>query len=160
MSTIYFYGPRSPFSNFSNHGFVLDGYYWPTSEHYFQAQKFMPHSLEHFHMVRLAKNAREAANFGRDRRFPLRSNWDRVKDIVMKRALVAKFTQNAHIGEILLSTGSKKLVDDSMTDYYWGIGRNKTGLNRLGELLMQVRDKHLVKHDVKLSIEYCCARKI
>ena len=28
------------FSNFSKHGFELDRKYWPTSEHYFQAQKF------------------------------------------------------------------------------------------------------------------------
>ena len=42
--TIYFYGadevPYGCFSNFSDHGFDLDGVWWPTSEHYFQAQKF------------------------------------------------------------------------------------------------------------------------
>ena len=41
---IYFYGVRTKiygcFSNFSPHGFELDGYWWPTNEHYFQAQKF------------------------------------------------------------------------------------------------------------------------
>ncbi|HKC73877.1 MAG TPA: NADAR family protein, partial [Chloroflexota bacterium] len=42
--TIYFYSTREKpygcFSNFSPHGFELDGVWWPTSEHYFQAQKF------------------------------------------------------------------------------------------------------------------------
>ena len=42
--TIYFYGagevPYGCFSNFSGHGFDLDGHWWMTSEHYFQAQKF------------------------------------------------------------------------------------------------------------------------
>lgn len=28
------------FSNFSKHGFKLDGKYWMTSEHYFKAKKF------------------------------------------------------------------------------------------------------------------------
>jgi ribA/ribD-fused uncharacterized protein len=40
---IYFYHTREKygcFSNFSAHGFELDGLYWSTSEHYFQAQKF------------------------------------------------------------------------------------------------------------------------
>ena len=40
---IEFYSTRGPygaFSNFSPHGFELDGHWWPTSEHYFQAQKF------------------------------------------------------------------------------------------------------------------------
>jgi hypothetical protein len=41
---IYFYSDRENpygcFSNFSRHGFELDGVWWSTSEHYFQAQKF------------------------------------------------------------------------------------------------------------------------
>lgn len=40
---IYFYstsGEYGCFSNFSPHGVELDGRYWPTVEHYFQAQKF------------------------------------------------------------------------------------------------------------------------
>ena len=50
--TVYFYSKREEhygcFLNFSRHGFELDGLYWPTSEHYFQAQKFSetPHSKE------------------------------------------------------------------------------------------------------------------
>lgn len=43
--TIYFYVERAKpygcFSNFSAHGFMLDDLYWSTSEHYFQAQKFV-----------------------------------------------------------------------------------------------------------------------
>ena len=35
------------FSNFSAHPFDLDGKRWPTSEHYFQAQKFVTTSPEH-----------------------------------------------------------------------------------------------------------------
>ena len=41
--TIYFYSTIDAygcFSNFSRHGFGLGGCYWPTAEHYFQAQKF------------------------------------------------------------------------------------------------------------------------
>ena len=41
---IYFYSSKEKdygcFSNFSSHGFELEGLWWPTSEHYFQAQKF------------------------------------------------------------------------------------------------------------------------
>ena len=41
LVAIHFYsttGPYGGFSNFSHYGFELDGAYWPTSEHYFQAQ--------------------------------------------------------------------------------------------------------------------------
>lgn len=47
--TIYFYmigEEYGCFSNFSPHCFELDGLYWPTSEHYFQAQKFVTPHLE------------------------------------------------------------------------------------------------------------------
>ncbi|WP_197091334.1 hypothetical protein [Paenibacillus algorifonticola] len=42
--TIYFYkidDDYGCFSNFSKHGFELGNKYWMTSEHYFQAQKFV-----------------------------------------------------------------------------------------------------------------------
>ena len=41
--TIYFYSVREEygcFSNFSAHAITLKGKRWPTTEHYFQAQKF------------------------------------------------------------------------------------------------------------------------
>lgn len=50
------------FSNFSKHGFELDGKYWITSEHYFQAQKFVGSDFEE--EVRLAKTPMEAARMG------------------------------------------------------------------------------------------------
>jgi ribA/ribD-fused uncharacterized protein len=40
---IYFFSESDPYfelSNFSPHGFAVDGAHWPTVEHYFQAQKF------------------------------------------------------------------------------------------------------------------------
>ncbi|BEV10811.1 hypothetical protein ATDW_13070 [Asticcacaulis sp. DW145] len=38
--TIWFYGQTdayAEFSNFSPHGFQMEGVWWPTVEHYFQA---------------------------------------------------------------------------------------------------------------------------
>ena len=55
--------PYGVFSNFSPHGFTLDGKYWPTSEHYFQAQKFA--GTEHEEEIRLLKSVRKAAEAGR-----------------------------------------------------------------------------------------------
>lgn len=43
--TIYFYSTREQpygcFSNFSRYGFEVDAIYYKTSEHYFQAMKFI-----------------------------------------------------------------------------------------------------------------------
>ena len=45
-----------------------DGKRWPTSEHYFQAQKFR--GTEHEEAVRLCKKPSEAASMGRSRKLP------------------------------------------------------------------------------------------
>ena len=138
---IYFYSQREEpygcFSNFSPHGFELDGAYWPTSEHYFQAQKFI--GTEHAEAVRRARTPKEAAEIGRDRQRPLRPDWNEVKDEVMRRAVRRKFETHAAIRAVLLSTGADELIEATTGDYYWGCGTNGTGRNMLGQILMEVR---------------------
>ena len=139
-SVINFYsttGEYGCFSNFSKHPVFLKGKRWPTSEHYFQAQKFA--GTEHEGEVRKCKTAREAANIGRSRKLPLRRDWESVKDQVMLEVVRAKFTQRDDLKQILLGTGDAKLVEHTENDSYWGDGGNGSGKNRLGHLLMRVR---------------------
>jgi N-glycosidase YbiA len=138
---IYFYSTRDKygcFSNFSAHGFELDGHYWKTSEHYFQAQKFAGHP-EHVEAVRLAKTPKEAATLGRERTRPLRKDWESVKDDVMRKVVLKKFETHEDIRNILLSTGEEEIVEKTSGDYYWGCGTNGTGKNMLGKILMETR---------------------
>src|SRR4029078_8845976 len=111
MKQILFYRVREPyceFSNFSPHPIRLKGKVWPTSEHYFQAQKFA--GTEHEESVRLAKSPMVAARVGRDRSKPLRADWEAVKDDIMREAVLAKFQQYPKLAELLLSTGEAELV--------------------------------------------------
>ena len=140
MDTIYFYSTQSEygcFSNFSRHGFELDGHYWKTSEHYFQAQKFAGTQFEE--QVRLASTAKGAAELGRRRDFPLRADWEQVKDNIMQQAVLRKFETHADIREVLLNTGNCEILENAPGDYYWGIGKTGTGQNKLGQILMAVR---------------------
>ncbi len=141
--TIYFYGadevPYGCFSNFSAHGFDLDGHSWPTAEHYFQAQKFV--GTRHADLVRRASTPLRAAELGRDRARPLRRDWDRVKDDVMRRAVADKFITHADIRAVLLATGDAVIVEDTGSDHYWGRGRNGNGKNMLGRILMSTRTR-------------------
>lgn len=137
---ILFYGKSKPAffcSNFYPVSFVLDGKRWPTSEHYFQAMKFEDAGLQE--QVRKTNGPMEAAIMGRRKDLPCRKDWLSVRDSVMKKALIAKFSQNEDIRKELLGTGDAKLVEDSPTDFYWGWGRDRSGVNRLGQLLMEVR---------------------
>ena len=144
METIYFYNigdqPYGCFSNFSHHAFYLDGHHWKTSEHYYQAQKFA-HSNEHYDMVRYAPSARKAAEIGRCEQHPLRSDWEEVKEDAMRRALYAKFRAHPQLRDILVNSGNAQLVEETTTDFYWGCGTDGTGKNRLGFLLMELRDR-------------------
>lgn len=127
------------FSNFSAHPFRLKGKTWPTTEHYFQAQKFAgtPHEDE----IRKINSPMIAARMGRDRKRPLRRDWEVVKEDIMREALYAKFTQHANLRTLLLSTGEARLIEHTRNDSYWADGGDGSGKNRLGILLVELRDR-------------------
>ena len=140
MNPILFYRLREPygeFSNFSPHPITLKERVWPTSEHYFQAQKFV--GTEHEEAVRLAKSPMIAARMGRSRQRPLRPDWESAKDDNMQEALRAKFTQHAGLRSLLLDTGDSELIEHTKNDSYRGDGGDGAGKNRLGQLLMELR---------------------
>ncbi len=139
--TIWFYGRTNEwgeFSNFAHFPFILDGKLWPTSEHYFQAQKFA--GTEHEEAIRLAPKPNLAARMGRERTRPLRPDWEQVKDDVMRRAVRAKFTAHESLRELLLSTGDEQLVENAPRRLLLGLrqgrhrpqhaGRNPDGTAR------------------------------
>ena len=127
------------FSNFAPYPIQLDGEVWPTSEHYFQAQKFT--GPDDQARIRQANSPMIAARMGRDRRRPLRHDWEVVKVAVMRKAVRAKFSQHDDLREILLSTGDAVLVEHTEKDAYWGDGGNGSGKNMLGRILMDVREE-------------------
>jgi len=143
--TIYFYKVSDPygcFSNFSPHPIQVEGSYWQTVEHYYQAQKFVGSENERLiAVIRQTQTPMEAATLGRDRTRKLRPDWEQVKRQVMWQGVLTKFLTHTDIQAILLDTGEELIVEDSPTDYYWGCGQDKTGQNQLGEILMNVRQE-------------------
>jgi ribA/ribD-fused uncharacterized protein len=139
---VYFYSPLEEpygcFSNFSPHGVDLDDLWWPTVEHYFQAQKFP--GTPHPEAIRRAGSPKTAKALGRSRTHPLRPDWEAVKDEVMRRAVLRKFELHRGIRELLLSTGEEELIENAPSDCYWGCGRDGSGKNMLGKILMEVRE--------------------
>ena len=139
--TIRFYSTKDDygcFSNFSAHPIEIDGRRWPTSEHYFQAQKFA--DVERQDEIRNAASPMIAARMGRSRKHPIRPDWEAVKDDVMRRAVLAKFSAHAGIRDTLLGTGDEEIVEATSNDYYWGCGTEGHGRNMLGIILMETRE--------------------
>jgi N-glycosidase YbiA len=138
--TLNFYsaiGNLGYLSNFYKCQFELDGQVWPTSEHYFQAQKFI--DAEYRERIRIAGTPTEAARLGRSRKIAIRADWESIKDQMMKDAVFAKFDQNAAVKKLLLATGNAILIEHTKNDKYWGDGGDGKGKNMLGKVLMEVR---------------------
>jgi ribA/ribD-fused uncharacterized protein len=138
--TIRFYSVGDAYGEFSNFALfpiTLQGARWPTTEHFFQGQKF--DDARYRETIRKANTPMIAARLGRDRKQKLRRDWESVKVSVMREALRAKFTQHPELRALLLSTCDTKLVEHTENDAYWGDGGDGSGRNMLGQLLMELR---------------------
>ncbi len=108
-----------------------------TVEHFYQAAKAM--YLADALKVVYATTPGRAKRFGG--KIVLRPDWDSIKDEVMLMAVRAKFFSNKELADALLATGDAYLEEtNTWGDTYWGVCNGK-GLNKLGLILMQVRDE-------------------
>lgn len=145
-AVINFYGANKEngfLSNFYPAPIFVTGNRYPTTEHYYQAQKSA--WQDERERIRLAPTPHEAAKLGRRGIKKLRPDWDTVKYGVMLVALMAKFTQHPNLAALLLATGDEVLVENTINsvrpDPVWGNGNAGEGMNWLGKLLMLVRDE-------------------
>lgn len=130
---------NEPLSTFSRHGFELEGQFWPSVEHYFQAMKLEdPTDRE---KVRLAEHPAKARRIGRSRFRTLRRDWSKVRRVIMTRAVYTKCRTHPQVAERLLATGNAMLMENNQYDYFWGCGRDRRGHNTYGQVLMDVRRK-------------------
>jgi N-glycosidase YbiA len=139
--TVYFYAQTddyAEFSNFAPYGVALDGLWWPTVEHFFQAQKFDDPAYRE--RIRRATRPKDAKALGMTRQLPLRSDWETAKERVMLEAVRTKFQTHEKLARLLLSTGRRLIVENAPMDSYWGCGPDGSGLNKLGYILMRVRE--------------------
>lgn len=145
MERIEFYSESKPYgwmSNFAKYPIVIDGKVYPTSEHYFQAQKYT-HVPEYYEQIRTAPNPTIAKRLGGTRsgtrKIPLRANWEKIKNNVMKHVVTVKFTSYPELKEKLLATGNSPIAEHTANDNYWADGGDGSGKNMLGIILMEVR---------------------
>lgn len=139
---IMFYSTKDAyceFSNFTSLPFVLDGVEWPTSEHYFQAQKFDDDAYRE--KIRTTKSPMIAARLGRSRQVPIRPDWESVNIDSMRKAVEAKINAHEELRELLLSTGNEELIEAAARDSFWGCGADGSGQNWLGRILMELREQ-------------------
>ena len=120
-----------------------DGLEFDSSEAYFQSRKTSdPIVRQKF--VGLTPD--ESKRLGR--RVTLRHDWEEIKDQVMTEVLEAKFSQNPDLSKLLVETGNALLVEgNTWGDKYWGVCKGE-GKNRLGFLLMVLREKIIKEEQI------------
>lgn len=129
----------SPFSTVSSHPFELEEYLWPSAEHYYQAHKF--EGLAYAQRILAANTGQQAYDLG-NRWFKRKvKDWKRKRRVLMTRALYRQVSEYKEIRQALLDTGDQLLLETSLYDHYWGIGRDQRGENMLGKVWMDIRNK-------------------
>jgi N-glycosidase YbiA len=133
------------FSNFAPISVTIDGLTYPTTEHYFQAMKFIAASPAYAEQIRNTVTPNEAKKLGKNRKYPIPDNWNDLRIDVMNTALFSKAVQNKNFYDALLRSGDSPLVEASPFDTFWGEGKLKNGKNMLGKALMVLRER-LINH--------------
>lgn len=137
-------------SNFYWNEIEHEGIVYPTNEHFFQAMKTLDNDERR--QIANCLTPGQAKRMGR--RVALRSDWESVKEDVMLLGLCLKFADE-QLADWLLETGDEELVEGTTWhDNEWGNCScpectNIEGKNKLGKLLMRVRD--MVKEERGLA---------
>ena len=125
-------------SNFYPSPIFYDGILYPTVEHAFQAAKTL-NMQERKEKFNDKLTPGEAKRNGRH--VKLRSDWEEVKVNIMYELVLQKFTVHPLLTQDLLNTYPATLIEGNYwNDCFWGIC-NGTGENKLGLILMKVRDQ-------------------
>ena len=123
----------------SAHPIELEGEQWKTAEHYLQAQ--LARNSEYATLIKNAGSAREAHRLGNVWYKRKCKNWKNLRRVLMTRALYTKAMMYPAVKAFLLETGDQKIVETSLYDHYWGLGRDQRGENMLGKVWMDIRKK-------------------
>lgn len=144
---------KACFSQWYGSKFEENGITYPTAVHYMMAEKARlfgdPEQLE---KILQAKSPGAAKAEGRNVKGFDQDIWVQKRFDIVAQANTLKFGQDTNIGDFLLATNTRVLVEASPRDRIWGIGLQKThdhaevpqkwrGLNLLGFALMEARSR-------------------
>lgn len=132
--------------------FEIDGITYCCAEQYMMAEKArMFGDQEMLELILEASQPKAMKAYGRSVKNFEKECWDSACYEIVKRASMAKFSQNPELWEFLRGTKNRILVEASPRDRIWGIGMGKSnpdaecpvkwnGTNLLGFALTEARD--------------------
>jgi ribA/ribD-fused uncharacterized protein len=141
------------FSQWWPAAFSVNGVHYPTAEHFMMEEKAHLFGDDEVRTLILkAESPKEAKQLGRQVRNFDEQVWVEARFGLVVAGNLAKFSQNRELGNYLLGTRDRVLVEASPSDRIWGIGlaadsaqamnpEQWLGLNLLGFALMEVRQR-------------------
>lgn len=171
--SILFYEKNQPYYEFSNFYEVevtYNGIVYPTSEHAYQAAKFLGNTQEeqeYMDIIRKANtpgiarilalqktgggykwrtNLNPIITKYKELGVTIRPDWEDVKTEIMANIVICKFEQHQDLKELLVSTGDRHIAEHTSRDLYWGDGGEKgNGESLLGQILMALRQDFIIE---------------
>lgn len=132
-----FFGTFRFLSNFFPARVHFDGIYYPSVEHAYQAAKYDQMDRAQF----TSCTAGQAKRLGKKAPNLDVKKWDRRKYELMTGLVLNKFLDNFDLKDMLLATDNAYLEEtNSWGDTYWGKDEDGQGENKLGQILMGVRE--------------------
>jgi len=126
------------FSNLAPYPIELQGEVWKSTEHYYQFRKFERSDPEYAQRIKEAPTPRDAKILSlQNKNYP--DDWDELKVDILREAVRKKFESYPGLERLLLSTGEEELIEANPNDYFWGEGKDGSGRNMMGQILMEVR---------------------
>lgn len=120
--------------------FEFDNKIYASSEHLYQALKSRsPKWRELIYLTPEPTKTKSLARKLLGSKYPIREDWNDVKDKAMKLALYLKFSQHPELLKKLKDVSGHIEERNCWGDEYWGTCDGK-GFNKLGEMLMNIRD--------------------
>lgn len=134
-------------SNFAPCTIVLNGITYPSVEHAYMSAKS---NDVRWYLKCTDESIKPGTIKKLSRGILLVSNWDSIKIEVMRDCLKQKFSQEPY-KTLLIETGDVFIQEGNFWgDTFWGVDLNtKTGENRLGKMIMEIRDKLLSETNSK-----------
>lgn len=123
-------------SNFYPCFIEYEGITYPSTEHAFQAAKFLDFKIRE--EIAALKKPMEAKLFPKGK--TIRDDWFDVSLKIMKDVNVVKYRQPSFRDRLDDTRGYKLEEGNTWGDTFWGTC-NGTGENHLGKILMEIRDE-------------------
>jgi len=138
---VYFFTPKFyALDNFAAYTVQIWGHVFPTSEHVYQWKKYVISRPDLAQAILEAGSPSAVKKISDANKEGVDPEFRNKKVQIMEEILRAKANQHETVVRVLKETGSKRIIENSPMDDFWGIGSGN-GQNMLGVLWMKIRDE-------------------